>query len=138
MQEAQKADSVLIKCFNLPKVELTRKGMHVSLQGILYKVMDDKQLMMLPHELRQNILVEHHYVPTIGYVGIHRIVDLIKQNYYWRGIWGDVAAYMRLCLGCQRMNSDNRKKANELQPIPLPLRERGNRSPPIWSLIYPS
>ena len=95
VQEAQKADPILTKHFNLPKAELTRRGMQISPQGILYKVMDGKQLMMVPHELRQKILVENHDVPTVGHVGINRIMDLIKRNYWWRGIWGDVMAYMR-------------------------------------------
>ena len=84
--------------------------------------MDGKQLMMVPHELLQKILVENHDVPTTGHVGINRTVDLIKRNYWWRGIWGDVAAYVWSCAVCQWMKSDNRKKAGELQPIPLPER----------------
>ena len=75
--------------------------------------------MMVPHELRQKILVENHDVPTTGHVGINRTVDLIKRNYWWHGIWGDVAAYVRSCPVCQRMKSDNQKKAGELQPILL-------------------
>ena len=75
--------------------------------------------MMVPHELHQNILFEKNDVPTAGHVGINRIMDAIKRNYWWRGIWGDVTAYMRSCPVCQRMKSDNQKKAGELQPIPL-------------------
>ena len=122
VQEAQKADPVLTTYIKLPKAELTRRGMQVSPQGILYKVVDSEQLMMVPHELRQKILVENHDVPTAGHVGINRTVDLIKRNYWWRGIWGDVAAYVWSCPVCQRMKSDNRKKAGEMQPIPLPER----------------
>ena len=66
VQEAQKADPVLTTYFKLPKAELTHRGMQVSPQGILYKVMDGEQLMMVPHELRQKILVENHDVPTTG------------------------------------------------------------------------
>ena len=84
--------------------------------------MDDEQLMMVQHELRHKILVENHDVPIAGHVGINIIVDLIKQNYWWRGIWGDVVAYVRSCPVCQWMKSDNRKKAGEMQPIPLPER----------------
>ena len=78
--------------------------------------------MMVPHELRQKILVENHDVLATGHVEINRIVDLIKRIYWWHGIWDDVAAYVRSCLVCQRMKSDNRKKASELQPIPRPER----------------
>ena len=36
--------------------------MQVSPQGILHMVVDGEQLMMVPHELRQKILVENHDV----------------------------------------------------------------------------
>ena len=78
--------------------------------------------MMVPHELRQKILVENHDVPITGHVGINGTMDLIKRNYWWRALWGDVAAYIRSCPICQRMKSDNRKRAGEMQPIPLPDR----------------
>ena len=52
VQEAQKAEPVLTAYFKLPKVELTHKGMQVSPQGIVYKVMDVEQLIIVPHELR--------------------------------------------------------------------------------------
>ena len=78
--------------------------------------------MMVPRELRQKILVENHDVPTTGHVGINRTVDLIKRNYWWHGIWGDVAACVRSCPVCQCMKLDNRKKAGEMQPILLPER----------------
>ena len=81
VHEAQKADPVLATYFKLPKAKLTRRGMQVSPQEILYKVMDGEQLMMVPHELRQKILVENHDVPTAGHVEINRTVDLIKRNY---------------------------------------------------------
>ena len=81
VQEAQEADPVLTKYFKLPKAELAHRGMRVSPQVILCKVMDDEQMMMVPHELCQKILVEHHDVPTVGHVGINRIVDLVKWSY---------------------------------------------------------
>ena len=85
-----------------------------STQVLQYKVMDGEQLMMVPHELRQKILVENHDVPTTGHVGINRRVDLIKRNYSWRGIWGDVIAYVRSCPVCQQMKSNNDKNTGEL------------------------
>ena len=114
VQEAQKAHPVLTTYIKLTKAELTRRGMQVSPQGILYKVINSEQLMMVPHELRQKILVENHDVPTIGHVGINKTVDRIKRNYWWGDIWGDVAAYVRSCPVCQWMKSDNRKKASEM------------------------
>ena len=55
--------------------------MHISPQGILYKVVHSEQLVMVPHELRQKILVKNYDVAIAGHMGINRIVDLIKRNY---------------------------------------------------------
>ena len=55
--------------------------------------------MMVSHELRQKILVENHDVPTTGHVGINTTVDLIKRNYWWCGIWGDVASLCSVMSG---------------------------------------
>ena len=87
VQEAQKANPVVTTYLKLSKIELTHRGMRVSPQGILYKVMDDEQLMMVPHELCQKILVKHHDVPTTGHIEINKIIDLTKWNYWWRSIW---------------------------------------------------
>ena len=35
--------------------------------------------MMVPHELRQKILVENHDVPIAGHMGINGTVDLIVR-----------------------------------------------------------
>ena len=40
VQEAQQADPVLTKYFELPKAELTYRGIHISPQRILCKVME--------------------------------------------------------------------------------------------------
>ena len=59
-------------------------------------------------------VVENHDVPIVGYVGVHRIVDLIKWAYWLRGLWGYIVVYVRSCLACQQMKMDNRKKASVL------------------------
>ena len=88
--------------------------MQISPQGLLYKVVDGEQLMMVPCELRQKILVENHDVLVVGHVGINQIVNLIKRAYWWRGLWGDVTTHVRSCLVCQCMKTDNKKKASVL------------------------
>ena len=76
--------------------------------------------MLVPRSLRQDIIKEHHDIPLIGHVGVHRIVDHIKRALWWKGLWGDVGQYVQSCPVCQLMKSDHRKKAGLLQPIPLP------------------
>ena len=92
-------------------------------QGILYRLQDGHEQMLVPRSRRQDIIKEHHDVPLIGHVGVHRTVDHIKRAFWWKGLWGDVGQYVRSCPVCQLMKSDHRKKAGLLQPIPLPERK---------------
>ena len=99
-RDAQQADLVLKKLLELPRVELKRRKFEISPQGTLVKVEDDKRRPVVPQEMRQKTLQENHDVPTVGHVGIQRIVDLVKRTYWWRGLWSDTALYMRSCLVC--------------------------------------
>ena len=121
-RDAQQADPVLKTLRELPEVELKHRNFGLSPEGILVKVEDDKRRPVVPQEMRQKILQENHDVLTVGHVGIQRIVDLVKQTYWCRGLWSDAAQYVWSCPVCQRMKSDNRQKAGVLQPIPLPER----------------
>ena len=87
--------------------------------------MHGKQLMVIPCELRQKIFVENHDVHVVGHMGINQIVDLIKQVYWWRGLWGNIVAYVRSCRVCQRMKFDNQKRL-VFCSLFLSLRQYGN------------
>ena len=118
-KNAQQADPMLTKLVEFLEVELKCKNFGISPQGILVKVEDNKQRLVVPQEMRQRILQENHDVLTVGHMGIQRTVDLVKRTYWWGGLWSDVAHYVLSFPLCQRMKSDNRKKAGALQPIPL-------------------
>ena len=121
-RDAQRANPVLRKLLELLEVELKRKNFEISPQGILVKVEDNKQRLVVPQEMRQKILQENYDVPTVGHVGIQQTMDLVKRTYWWCRLWSDAAHYVRSSLVCQRMKSGNRKKAGALLPIPLPER----------------
>ena len=78
---------------------------------------------MVPQSLRQKVLASCHDEPTKGHAGICRTEELTKQRYWWKGMGKDIQAYVRSCLVCQVMKSDNRKKVGLLQQIPIPSRK---------------
>ena len=121
-RDDQQADPVLKTLLELLEVELKCRNFGIFPQGILVKVEDDKRRPVVPQEIRQKIVQENHDVPIVGHMGIQLIVDLVKRTYWWRGLCSDVAHYVRSCPVCQRMKSDNWKKAGALQPIPLSKR----------------
>ena len=94
-KDTQQADPVLKTLFELPEVELKRRNFGISPQGVLVKVEDNKRRPVVPQDMRQKILQENHNVPMVGHMGIQRTVDLVKQTYWWSGLWSDAAHYMR-------------------------------------------
>ena len=69
-KNAQSGDPVLKELVTLPKVELKHKNFGISPQGILVKLEDDKQRLVVPKEMRQKILQDNHDVLIVGHVGI--------------------------------------------------------------------
>jgi len=63
------------------------------------------QQLVLPHRCRQAVLHLAHDVLMAGHVGIFKTKDHILQQYYWPGIFSDVAKYCRTCGVCQRSNA---------------------------------
>jgi len=41
-------------------------------------------------QLRDEILSDNHNPPDVGHPGQHRMMELIKRNYWWPGICNDV------------------------------------------------
>ena len=41
-------------------------------------------------QLQDEILSDNHNLPDIGHTGQHRMIKLIKRNYWWPGIYNDV------------------------------------------------
>ena len=75
--------------------------------------------MMIPHELRQKMLVENHDVPVVRHVGLTEL--WASSNELTGGmVYGETSQHMCSCPVCQRMIMDNREeKAGVLQPIPI-------------------
>ena len=69
-RDAQQANLVLKTLLELLEVELKHRNFGISPQGILVKVEDNKQRLVVPQEMRQEILQENHGVPIVGHVQI--------------------------------------------------------------------
>ena len=53
-------------------------------------------------KLKEKILQENHNSVDIGHLGQQRILELIKQNYWWPGLKEDVKKYVQGCFKCQQ------------------------------------
>lgn len=49
------------------------------------------------------ILNDYHMLPTSGHVGIRRMLNNIRQRYFWPGLENDVTDFVKRCDQCQRL-----------------------------------
>ena len=71
-------------------------------------------------EIREEILREHHDPADIGHPGQHRMMELLKRNYWWPGLKEDVKRYVQGCFKCQQNKVLHQRKASELHLLEIP------------------
>ncbi|KAK3791639.1 hypothetical protein RRG08_058021 [Elysia crispata] len=78
-------------------------------EGIVYRVYNDAtrgganvRQVVLPEGLRKYVMSSAHDTTTGGHSGIKKTREKIMSNFYWPGIYKDVARYCRSCDICQK------------------------------------
>ena len=71
-------------------------------------------------EIREEILREHHDPADIGHPGQHRMIELLRRNYWWPGLKEDIKRYVQGCFKCQQNKVLHQRKAGELHPLEIP------------------
>jgi len=55
----------------------------------------------------------------VGYPRQQRMMELLKQNYWWPGLKKDVKKYVQGCFKCQQNKIQHQKKLGELHPLEI-------------------
>ena len=71
-------------------------------------------------ELKLNILIEAHNVPTAAHPGYIKTYNTLRKSFYWHGLKRDVLAYVTRCLTCQQIKAEQVKYPGKLQPLDIP------------------
>ncbi|KAK3785125.1 hypothetical protein RRG08_021925 [Elysia crispata] len=78
--------------------------------GIVYRVYNDAtrggasaRQVVLPESLRKYVMSSARDTTTGGHLGIKKTREKIMSDFYWPGIYKDVARYCRSCDICQKM-----------------------------------
>lgn len=79
-----------------------------------------KYLLVIPPDLRDEILEACHDDPSSGHLGTARTIAKIKAKYFWPRLTSDVTHYVRSCRDCQRRKTPPTRPAGFLQPIAVP------------------
>lgn len=79
-------------------------------------------LLVIPADLRDEILEACHDDPSSGHLGTARTIARIKAKYFWPRLTSDVTHYVRSCRDCQRRKTPPTRPAGFMQPIAVSSR----------------
>ena len=90
----------------------------LSAEGVLRRKFPDGSSKICPKpEQRKQLILEHHQ--RNGHYGVRRTGALVQHNYWWWGLWADVAKELSKCSICHRVRSTFNSPRPELQPLPI-------------------
>ena len=93
------------------------KGQAWKDDGIAYV---KKRIYILNNQkLWEQILWENHDSANIEYLGQQWMLNLIKRNYWWLEMKGNVKKYVQECTKCQQNKVQHINKAGELYPLEI-------------------
>ena len=76
------------------------------------------QLLLVPQPSgRKQLVAEVHR--DMGHFGAHRMLDRMRQNYWWKGMDATVAQVVKACMPCARTKAGFKVSGKELQPLKL-------------------
>lgn len=121
--DEQHRDPEITKIFQaLAKDEHAQKEQYAVVEDKLYHtthLMDGKNhyRIVIPPCLIPTVLQYYHSSPLSGHLGIFKTYKRVQDVAFWHGMWTDVKRFVKSCVKCQTLKSDNRKPAGKLQPI---------------------
>ena len=97
------------------KKNLTSRGIHME-NGVYY--LDNR--LVIPSNLRQDILKECHDSPYRGHFGTAKTLKEVQAKYWWPTWRADVIKYVSTCHSCQRNKPMMEKPAGLLKQLEVP------------------
>ena len=84
--------------------------------------MGESKRLILPSNktLIQQFMQFHHNTTWSGHPGRDKMFQKMKRQYFWPGMYNDIAQYTNDCKICQAAKSRNRRNNGLLRPLPIP------------------
>jgi len=102
-------------------VGLSKKG-YYEVDNVLYYEgceVGDHRCVVVPSHLRQKLLEEHHDLPFAGHFAAKKMVQRIKQFYYWSGLRSDVYKKCSSCVTFASVRGQGNRGKPPLVSIPV-------------------
>ena len=121
----QNNDISLLNAWKLAKgpVTLSRNSYFYEKEKILYRGFYDRggvlvHQIVVPQKYRKSLMQVAHDIPLGGHMGNRKTRSRLLQNFFWPGIFKDVAEYCRSCPQCQRSVAKGKARKANLISIP--------------------
>lgn len=83
----------------------------------LYKVGNDRLMLVVPKNMREELVRAFHDGPIAGHPGQSRTLWAISQKFWWPKMYTEVMKYVRTCDTCNEKKPGRMKKTGKLHPI---------------------
>ncbi|KAL7883860.1 hypothetical protein SRHO_G00015180 [Serrasalmus rhombeus] len=120
LAELQKNDTTLHSLF-LKAVQgtLDRGSLFVIRDQILYRQKGEQEQLVVPKDLRAEVLKMGHSEQWAGHMGKAKTLSRILARFYWPGLHLDVVSYCRSCPQCQLTAPSNKSDRAPLINLPI-------------------
>jgi len=95
-----------------------RDGLIWEEDGVVY--MEGRIYVPNNKKIKEEILKKNHDSVDVGYLGQHRMLELLKRTYWWPELKEDVKRYGQRCFKCQQKKVQHQRKAGELYLLEIP------------------
>ena len=86
--------------------------------GLLFRLWSDGTRRIVPRPDQRASLVRQVH-EELGHFGIRRTHSMLRGQYWWTGMYQQVAAYVGRCEVCDRVRSSFNTLSPQLQPLPI-------------------
>ena len=100
---------------------IAKKGYFV-LDGVLYYESNDvpgRRRLVVPEQLRDKVVTENHDAIFSGHFSAKKMLNKLKQYFYWPGMSSLIYKKCESCLICATTQGQERRQNPELQSIPV-------------------
>lgn len=98
------------------KLEVAPDPYYELRNGLIYKKHAGKLLFLVPERMEKHVLF--HYHNEKGHIGSHKMIDLIKDSYWFPDVKAKCEEHIRNCLKCISFSPGSGKSEGCLHPIP--------------------
>ena len=115
-KKAAAGETMTNKCGGTTRFILKRGKLYretITLHG------ETQTQLVVPHKYRPDVMRLGHCAALGGHMGRGKTQNRISSQFFWPGVNGDIARFVKSCDVCQKTADKGRVRPAPLQPLPL-------------------